>query len=146
MRIRSTILIAAAVVAVAVPALGRADTQTYTGTITVGNPASAVTGGVAETIDFCDPSGSTNGIDGKWFDIGASDATRNATLTTDPTLDGDVYFYDVGCQLIGDFDMATVGPGSPEAGVVPATAEFVVVDGFLGTGAFTLSIDTPPAA
>ena len=58
----------------------------------------------------------------------------------DPTLDADVWFYDAACNFINDDSMAQAFVGETESSTVPAGAAYAVVDGFAGTGNFTLTV------
>jgi hypothetical protein len=125
----------------AMPAVADHGQFTATGTVTAGNPATFLTGGVSEIFGECDPNSSFNGVDGIWYDIQGFGA-HTATLTMNPDADFDAYWYDETCTFIEDFTMAQNSIGVTETAPVPATARFVVVDMFLGTnGTFTLTIN-----
>lgn len=131
------ILLAAIALTLAATPLAAADT--YSGSILVGHPVTAVIGGVTENAEPCTPGGATAGIDGVWFDIG--DVGGMAfSLTMDDTLDADVWFYTASCAFIDSNVGALAGFGTLESGAVPAGAKFAVVDGFAGTGGFQLTV------
>lgn len=113
---------------------------TATGTVSVGNPITSVTGGVTENFGACDPASSQNGVDGIWYDIQGFES-HTATLTMDSDADFDVYWYDATCTFIDDVGMAQGFLGETETALVPATARYAIVDMFIGTdGTFTLTI------
>lgn len=134
-----------ALTAGALSALLAAAAPAHAEMILVGNPATAVGAGVTEFVGGCDPASPVQGIDGYWYDI-AGKAGAPATLTMDPTLDVDAYFYDSACTYLD----ATTSDGSPimgagfigetEHATVPDGARYIVVNGFAGTGNFTLAI------
>src|SRR5438552_11414162 len=108
--------------------------NTYSGSVVVGHPVTAAAGGVSEIAAACSPGGAVDGIDGQWFALAATDPGQAATLTMDPTLDADVWFYDAACNFINDDSMAQAFVGETESSRVPAAAAYAVVDGFAGTG------------
>lgn len=120
-------------------------TAEFTGTILVGNPMTGIVGGVTENVEGCSPGGATEGLDGVWFDI-AGFGGGTGVLTNADTLDGDVWFYTAGCGFINNAAMAAKGLGETETGAIPEAAAYAVVDGFVGTGDFTLSLTGPPDA
>lgn len=109
------------------------------GSILVGHPVTGFTGGVAEIAGRCDSQSELNGTDGVWFDISGNE-NLTAVLTMSEELDADAWFYDANCRFIRDSSMAQLGIGETEVGIVPGGAAYVVVDGFLGSGTFTIDI------
>ena len=129
------------VLSIAAPATaGHGPQFTATGTVLVGDPASAVIGGVTENVAPCDPGSAANGVDGIWYDIQGF-GVHTATLTMDSTADFDIYWYDESCQFIDDVTMAANFVGETEMGTVPFDARYAVVDLFIGGAAtFNLTI------
>jgi hypothetical protein len=132
------ILLAAASLLTMAPAAvaGHGETFDEDGEILVGQPGA----GVTERGAACDTESGLNGVDGQWYAIdGFGD--HDFELTMDDTLDVDLYFYTAGCDFVNaDADGAEAFLGGTEDGTVPSEAAFAVVDGFAGTGGFTLSI------
>lgn len=143
MRLRLAAAVLVPALALAVPVAGNAghteEPLVATGTILVGHPATGVVGGVTENLAPCTTDDPLNGVDGVWVDLGDFQG-HDAVLTVDATLDGDLYFYDSGCGFLPEGTMAAGFLGATEAGVVPVDAQYAIVDGFLGTGAFTLTV------
>lgn len=113
---------------------------THEGLLLLGHPTTGFVGGVTEILAPCDPASPLNGLDGAWFGI-AGLAGQPFLLTTDLTLDGDLWFYRADCGFIPTAVGAHLSVlGSPEQGLVPAGAAFVIVDGNHGAGHFTLTL------
>lgn len=110
---------------------------TYTGTFT--GPGHGFLPGVTATLAPCDPGSASQGVDGYWFDIGHEPPGATYTLAVATTLDADLVFHDSACNFL-THDGATSGLGATLTGVVPAGADWVLVDNFAGSGAFTLTI------
>lgn len=102
----------------------------------------------------CDPSSDLQGIDGYWYDleaegIGVGDA-HDFLVTTDDPMDVDVLFYDDSCGLVhvvgncfistGLGDNDPLGDCQEESGPVPEQAAYVLVQNFLGSGTYQLTI------
>lgn len=139
-RFRTVAALAAAASLAAAPAIA----DEYSGSILIGHPATAVAGGVDENLGGCvgiaDP-----GIDGQWFDLQHEAPGSHAILDPDDALDADAWFYTASCEFINNDVLARQFVGVTEAGTMPSGAAYVVVDGYAGTGNFTLTI-TPPAS
>jgi hypothetical protein len=139
-------------VVAATPALAsnHAKVVTYRGSILVAHVEPLVTWQGAA----CDPRSPLNGIDGVWFKVPPG-ATGSVTLTPGDALDAQVLPYalvrggatgpsaldnslDCGrTDTYGSVPMQS-GFGQPVSGQLPAGTEFVLINGFYGTGAFTL--------
>ncbi|PSG98256.1 hypothetical protein BRD56_01290 [Thermoplasmatales archaeon SW_10_69_26] len=136
------ILLAAASLLTMAPAAvaGHGETFEEDGEILLGQPGTNAGVGVTELGAACDTESELNGVDGQWYAIDGFD-DHDFELTMDDTLDVDMYFYTTECEFIDDgFDGAEAFLGGTEDGTVPSEAAFAVVDGFAGTGDFTLSI------
>lgn len=134
------ILIALSLFTIAPTALADHGTFEATGEILVGNPSTGVIGGVTELAAPCDTGSDLNGFDGQWHDIsGFSD--HAFVLDPADTLDADVWFYNASCGFISNSTGAQAFIGANENGTVPENATFAVVDGFVGTGSYKLSIE-----
>lgn len=116
-----------------------AASTTFSGTITAGHPATGVGVGVTELGAACDTEADLNGVDGHWFDVAAYDGWT-FVLTMDATLDADVWFYDASCTPIDDGSGAKGIIGVQETGKVPSNAAYAIVNGYAGTGSFTLKL------
>jgi hypothetical protein len=127
--------------------------RTYLGWIKAAHPGLPVTLLGAP----CHPRSPLNGVDGVWYQV-----PRGAThvrMTPARTLDASVLFYTVypggtpavvsadgglggGCRFVsgifGRHGIYGNGFGGVASGSVPAGASFVIVNGYMGTGTFTL--------
>lgn len=133
---RKSILAVAGVIA-AFGATAHADaTVLASGTIAVGNPLGLATGGVSEMFGACTDDTTFNGIDGIPFVVPVEVLNTGATLATSgaAAIDADVYWYDAACALVDDYSMAVTGEAD-EAGTVPDTAAFGIVDLIIGADA-----------
>jgi hypothetical protein len=141
LRLAAAILVPA--LALAVPMAGHAthseDPLIASGTILVGHPVSSISGGVTENLAPCTPADPINGVDGVWVDL-LDFQGHDASMVVDATLDADVFFYTAACDYVAGADLNAGFLGEPEAGTVPADAQYAVVNGFLGTGSFTLTV------
>ena len=139
-RFRTVAALVAAASLAAVPAIA----DEYSGSIFIGHPVTAVAGGIDENLGGCNGIADP-GIDGQWFDLRNEAPGSFAILDPDDSLDADAWFYTASCGFIDDDVLARQFVGAAETGTVPAGAAYVVVDGYAGTGNFTLTI-TPPAS
>lgn len=111
---------------------------TFEGAILLGNPTTAVTRGVSEAAADCQPGSPANGVDGVWHRVDEF-AGGTFTLTMESTLDADLYFYTLDCTSINDKrDGAEALMGFAETGDVPPDAGYAIVNGFVGSGSYTL--------
>lgn len=125
--------------------VSQAHTTTHPGSIAVGNPATAFTGGVTEIGAACDTSSPLNGVDGVWVDITAHIGTHTATVV--PTganaavQDLDLWFYTASCGFINVGVGAANGFGASESATIPGGTGFIIVDLFAGAAAtYTLTV------
>ncbi len=137
---RRLVTIVALAVLIALPTAAAAS-QTFEGTITVGHPATGVGVGVTELAAACDPGSDLNGVDGHWYEV-STYASGTFVLTMAETLDADVWFYDANCTLIDHGEGAQGILGVTEIGTVPADADHAIVNGYMGTGSFVLTLET----
>lgn len=96
----------------------------------------------------CNPTSPLNGLDGVWYQI-PSGATE-VTLAPNYLLDADLLFRSArkgsiannvvgdGCLGTGD-DIIGDGYGHVVSGPIPAGASYVLVNGWLGAGCFTIT-------
>lgn len=126
---RLTMILTLAAMLGAAPMAPAAASFTQEGTVTAPNPASAVFGGITETLNPCgrpNPDlrevngGNFNGVDGWWITLPVGAPGKNAALELDwatATLDVqdlDVFFYNDECSPITldqdehAYDMATI--------------------------------------
>lgn len=133
----------ATAIAAALLALGATTAAAEEGSVLVGHPATFVAGGVSENLG-CPAGGDArfDGIDGAWFAI--PETTASIIIDPSATLDADGFFYTADCSFIEEVTLAQAGLGSQERGNVPEGAAFVVVDGFVGTGSFTIDFRDVP--
>ncbi|GAC1321672.1 MAG: hypothetical protein NVSMB12_21950 [Acidimicrobiales bacterium] len=134
---------------VAIAPAARAGTPaetTYTGWIKLAHGAfNAVT----EVGAPCDPTSPLNGLDGVWYKLPRG--STHVTLTPSAILDADVVFRAgpggrLGCHGVpgeGGF-LPGRGYGHAVSGSVPSEATFLLVNGFLGTGAFSIRFSRGP--
>ncbi len=127
-----------AVVATSAPALAAPRpprTTSYTGTIRLAHVAyNAVTAVGAA----CDTKSALNGVDGVWYAIPRG-STR-VTFAPSAFLDADLQFRTATCQSITDGGFLNAqGFGHLVAGPVPKSASFILANGWMGTGAFTIT-------
>lgn len=125
----------AALALVGVASLGTATTitrtQKATGNVFVGNPASGLTGGLAESFG---PGSDFEGFDGVWIALAQSaTGTEPVTLDYDTSLvnDLDIYFYDADFNLLEGYDCVTL-LDTGESCTAPAGAVWAIVDGATG--------------
>ena len=136
---RAPLALAALLALAPLAAGGHAPVIVVEGSILVGHLGTVFLGGVTESLASCDPSSPLNGLDGVWVDIRGY-VGHPFLLTTDPTLDGDLWFYTDACLWIHLATGAHFGLGEPEHGRVPDRSAYLIVDGGLGTGAFRLTV------
>jgi hypothetical protein len=130
-----TVMLAVVATSTSTLASPRPRTTTHVGSIRLAHGAfNAVTAVGAA----CDPTSPLNGIDGVWYKIPRG-ATR-VTFTPSALLDADLLFRTGTCQGITDGGVLNgQGYGRRVSGPVPKNASFVLVNGWLGTGAFTVT-------
>ncbi len=100
----------------------------------------------------CDAGSDLQGIDGVWYDLeaeGISGTGHDFFLTTDDPMDVDALFYDADCgqvEVVGacwiesGVDLPILGNCQEESGAIPDDAEFLLIQNFLGSGTYQLTI------
>lgn len=142
MRTAITLMVAVSLFTM-VPAASASHDETFEedGEILAGQPGTGLGVGAAELGAACDTDSDLNGVDGQWHNI-TGFAEHEFELTMDDTLDVDVFFYDADCSWINADSTGAEGfVGQTEDGTVPANAAFAVVNGWAGTGSYTLTIN-----
>jgi hypothetical protein len=135
MRLSVLALMLAVVAATSASALAATGTRTttYKGSILLAHGAfNAVTA----TGAACHPKSRLNGIDGVWYKI-PQGATR-VTFAPSARLDADLLFRTAACQGMPYDDLPAHNWGQVVSGPVPKGASFILVNGWLGSGTFTI--------
>lgn len=109
---------------------------TITGSILAGHPP--IVSYQFESVSYANCGVRTDGVDGRWFSV-AGAGGRPITMTSDETLDADLYFGTEACTT-GSASWCAQQTFDVERCVAPAGTTTFFVHGFAGTGTFTITI------